>query len=205
MLISSFLTSSNKNKSQNNSGFTLIEILIVISVMAVLSTALLTYSQTMGRQLETVTTVGKIEALIARAKALSIQTYFDDDANSRICAYGIYVDRAAQTISIYQDIHAECPSPKDGSNWLDGYGYDGEDVLLTGETSAISLINLDVEIIVGGDSDLNSVSFVPPIPETVINGEDQTTSAEIKLSDPEGTFYSTITITNEGKVSYGFE
>ena len=59
-------------------GFTLIELMVVMSIVAFLTTILVGYSKQSGRQLLLVTTEAKILSLISRTKCLSIETFLKD-------------------------------------------------------------------------------------------------------------------------------
>ncbi len=187
--------SSAKISRFKSAGFTLLEILIVVSVITILSAMLAGYSRQSGRQLLLATTEANLLSLFSRAKFLSIETFFqeaDSPGGSKVCAYGVHVDRSAQEIFIFRDGIPElgsCPGDnvyKSGSN----------DLRLSGE---IDGVKLNADVLSLGTGSLDDIVFIPPDPEVVINGSGDT-SATLVVNSLSGAGDFTITLNKDGQV-----
>lgn len=157
MLISSFSSSfRSKRKAHLKGGFTLIEVLVVISIMAILSAILVSYSRQNGQQLLLISAIAKVETLISRAKFISVQTFFEDQSGI-ICAHGVKVEKDEDSISIFKvEKDGNCPDPEGGYENL----HINDDWKLSGELNNLELGESGIDII---DS-FDYVVFVPPTP-----------------------------------------
>jgi len=158
-------------------GFTLIELIVVMGIVAILSSILVGYSRQSSRNLLLTSTEAKTLSLISRAKFLSIETFFEQLGQplgaGRICAYGVHVDYDEGEIFIFQE-----RSTTDDCTVTDKiYNPSGEDAKLTGE---LDVVKVDTNILTLAGS-LDNVVFVPPDPDVFINGNDTTREAEIEL------------------------
>ena len=79
-------------------GFTLIEVLVVVAIMATLSALAIVYSHVGQDQIALSIEESKVAQLILEAKELSIATY---SANGDTCAYGVQFDYSSQTYSLF--------------------------------------------------------------------------------------------------------
>lgn len=84
--------------TSDNKGFTLVEILIVLSISAVLSGLAIVYTHVGQNQITLSIEESKIAQLILEARQLSIATY---SANNVTCAYGMQFDYTDQTYSLF--------------------------------------------------------------------------------------------------------
>jgi len=78
-----------KNSKKDNriftTGFTLVETLVVISIMMLLTTTLIAYTRSSGKQIALSTEQAKLIGMLNRAKSLALQR----DTAEQFCAYGI--------------------------------------------------------------------------------------------------------------------
>ena len=187
-----------KNPRSNNKGFTLFEVLVVVGIIAVLSTILIGYSRQGNSALLMTSTHTKLENMISRAKFLSIQTYFDaqDDEDEVVCAHGVHIDTDGQEAFVFQKIGDKAFGCSDD---IDDYeGFSPGDVRLSGELSNVNLESLIVHI---ADEDegttLEYVIFLPPDPLVRIN-DSRDKSASVIVTD--GRTQLTVTVDDQGQI-----
>jgi|GEM_PF-836052 len=85
----------------HKSGFTLIEILVIITTLSLLSGILIVYNRSTERQILLFREQAKIINLILRAKSLALSTYTKSGSP---CAYGIHLDQAEKELRMFQDL-----------------------------------------------------------------------------------------------------
>jgi len=86
-------------------GFSLLEILTVLSVLTMLTTFILTYSRTGENQIILFQEQAKAVNLISRAKNLAIETYLDETS---VCGFGVHVDAINKKLVIFRDKSELC-------------------------------------------------------------------------------------------------
>jgi len=156
------LTSSQK-------GFTLVEILVTVSVMAMLSSALVLHNRSNQSQLVLYREQAKIINTILRAKSLALNTY---DTAGAPCAYGVHFGKDSKgnwEYRIFQDLDAN--SEKTGCS-TDGLKADNK---YSGGESPNSE-DLDLPIVEKLSSGIKfseplgftDIVFIPPDPTAVI-------------------------------------
>ncbi len=150
-----------------NAGFTLIELMIVVSIMLVLTTILAGHSRQGAEQVLLASAQARLLSLFSHAKFLSVQMFFQDHNGPRvdgvICAYGVSVDQSTGEIFIFQErvpVAASCP----GNNLYDPIN----DVRLDGRANSMKLDPARLRF--GDATSLSDIIFIPPDPDVVING-----------------------------------
>jgi len=194
-------STGNRNRSYI-AGFTLIEILITMSILATLSGILIGYSAESSRQTSMIIARERVIRLFARVRSLSTATYSvnaDNSGQSKICAYGLHVDRISGKIFIFQDMAMDCSDTD--------YQYrQGTDVELTGALDYYSPDLSRVQFVTDPNGDLDDVVFVPPNPNIFINGDKSggtITKAGIDLQLKDGSGYTAeVNISNAGQVGW---
>ncbi|MCR4261079.1 MAG: prepilin-type N-terminal cleavage/methylation domain-containing protein [Candidatus Colwellbacteria bacterium] len=196
-------------------GFTLIEVVVVMGVMAVLSSMMLGYGQRNNKQILLVTSQAKIASIFSRAKFLSIQSFFNlAGTNEYVCAYGVLITYP-DTISIFKSVSDDdtpCPGPRDLSDtdYIEEYSEDRGQIFvpLSGELNQVQLSDKGgVELCRGGgDCDSGAEDyfiFIPP--EPIVKFEDDNTeerlTVDIRFKDEtEGEAPFSVTVTKDGQI-----
>ena len=213
------ISKSSGSFRRNNKGFTLIEIVVVMGVIAILSSMMLGYGQRNNKQVLLVTSQAKIASIFARAKFLSIQSFFNLASEEEyVCAYGILITYP-KTISIFKNISEDaderCPGPLSLSDldYVNQYEYSKESVvggmksvLLSGELNQIQLSDRSgLELCKdGGCEGSDYFIFIPPEPiaKIVKFGDDaDSLTVSVKLeNEEEREFTLGVTVTKDGQI-----
>lgn len=169
-------------------GFTLIEILISIGIVALLSSAMIAYNRVGERQIILFKEQAKVLGVISRAKTLSIST-FGEIAVS--CGWGVHIDAGLNKFFIFKDIAAvsgDCSTA---------------DKTYT-ETSSDELFeSFDLDSGVEFDSSLTTLSdivFIPPYFSVVINSDSVQDSAEVVIKTIDGGSSVAIKVNSAGQI-----
>ncbi len=203
MRTSGFSTSS-KPTANRSKGFTLIEILVTLSILGVLSGVLIGYAAESSRQTFMMITRERVIRLMARTKSLSTSTFLDNvstlsDPNApKTCGYGLHIDRTTGEIFIFRDINTNCAN-------ADYIYTPTADARLTGSLDSYSLDLNRISFITDPAGELNNVVFVPPNPDVHINGDTtgSVTQAGVNLRIKDGSAATAeISINNAGQISW---
>ncbi len=200
-------------------GFTLLEILIVISITIMISALAISYTSSTQQQIGLYVEVQKLSALILRAKSLAVSTYNDPQAagasNVVICGYGIAINYPSNRYSLF--FYKVPPGQNCGNITTIKHDPDGappegptEIELLSSHDVAPGVILLDEN---HRDSDGNRdsiyyVLFVPPSPITLIsisfNGDvlSPPGPGSISLITKDASLNATISVSSVGQVDF---
>jgi prepilin-type N-terminal cleavage/methylation domain-containing protein len=178
-------------------GMTLIEVLVVMSIIGLMSGVLLAYNRESERQLVLQVDQARVVGLLSRAKSFALGKYAGlkaagptagERAAANACAFGVRFvpDAAAPRLILFQDL----PQPANGQCLVsDGMGgmtatfnatYDGD-------METVDILPLDPRVVIeaplapGGD-----VVFEAPYLKTYFNGA--------LIGDPTGVPLATITL-----------
>ena len=165
------LESPKKLKSQEAKklcdAYTFIEMVVAVTIIIVLATVAIGYSNSIGRQMESVRAQAQLVSILNHAKSLAQNFLFTPPAGSRLCGYGAHVVRATSTVIVFQDLVPTSDSCSADAN----RAYDpGEE--LSGRLNSYQIDTRILEFIASTDSaspDLIDVMFIPPDPTVVIN------------------------------------
>ncbi|MDP3880995.1 MAG: type II secretion system protein [bacterium] len=193
---------------RKNQGFTLIEVMVALSIMVMLLGLSLTYSQRGSRQIILFKERARVMQEIARARSLTATLF--KEKGEKICGYGAYITKE---------------NPSDPDNKLILY----KDLPLDGETCTIQQNSSDQEYDSGeaidefvldpnvyfcsDPSEATDIFFLPPkpdlffdgvkaLPDPDLNGGNTTEQTEISIcltEDPSQK--STITVNLLGQIS----
>lgn len=156
----------NSSASSNRRAFTLIEMVIAVSMIVILSGIILGYTNVSRKHVELANNETRLLGLLFNAKSLSqsfILESLDDD--EEVCAYGIHVEDVSAGTDfafIFQD------------RVVIGDGCETSDNVFTaGEALPESINSFYVSDLLefGPDIDLENAIFIPPDPTVIINGD----------------------------------
>lgn len=182
------------------SGFSLIEMLVVMSITLLFSTILIGYARESGRQMLLISSQAKIVNLISRAKSLSVTTFVDvlPAANApKICGYGVRVDKEARQVFIFRDSALNCSDPASPNYRV--FDKEGLDVKLSSNLDVFSIPDTIQFGTATATDDLIDVLFIPPDPTIVVNAG-ASESAQVTLQSKDGNL-NFVKINNAGKIS----
>lgn len=200
MRTSTYLNSESQVEGRSAAGFTLIEILVTLAILATLSAVMIGYSAESGKQTFMLLTRESIVQLLNRAKANSLAAYSSGNTlpDMSVCGYGVHVDSAADTLSIFQSNSADCNTRTD-------YSFSSStDIVLTGSLDLYKIDSTKLQIVPNATTtQLQDVVFTSPNEQTYINGQRTITDAGISLellSDPNEKIE--VDINNAGQISW---
>ncbi len=144
------------------SGFTLVEVMVVLAVTAMLSTLILVYNASTRETLRLFTEKARVAQLILRAKSLALSTYTEGGVTR--CGYGVRLNRSAGTYDLVSYSPPSCAV-------RDRIDTD----VATFETVQLSSFTLPPTLEFENKNDGHDVSyimFIPPDPAVLIGLED---------------------------------
>jgi prepilin-type N-terminal cleavage/methylation domain-containing protein len=154
-------------ESASKRGYTLIELLIVMSITLLISSFSILYGRMGARQIALYVEAQKIAEIIFRAKILATSAHQDA---SLICGYGVVIDYAAST---YQIFSYDPPNPNPRNLQCNTVATSGINPANVNFSSAESLknkfnLNPDLAFAVNADS-IVYILFIAPYPTTLIS------------------------------------
>lgn len=153
-----------KRDGQHAIGFTLVETLIVMSMVLILVSIAAMYNRAAGRQVLVSREHAKVLTSFVRARSAGLTIPKVDPSMERICAYGVHVDAAARTIVLFKDLGELLPGSCDSAN----HRYDGSH-------EAIEQIILDATVTMTAVG-IDDVVFIPPSGDVMITNTDGASS-----------------------------
>ena len=187
---------------QKNTGFTLIEILVVVVVSLILSTIAIGYSGIGRDQVALSVETTKVSQFILQARSLSIATYGNAGGT---CAYGVAFHAVSGTYSIFGYTPAgvtSCPSA--GSSEITASSILSDQKTYTEGTNDVHVGNGVVMSTTGNDT-LSAILFYPPDPQVFLvcsDGSLCSFSGKIYLGTADGNMSRTITVDQGGQVNF---
>lgn len=139
-------------RKKNQKGFSLIETLIVVAILAVLSSMLLAYNNSSTSRIALMSDQATVAGALERAKSLALEKWRSGDDSA--CAFGVHFNKTAGTYLVYQSMpRSPLPDPCQDED----RSYVSGDVVIQGLK-----LSGAVEFLVVPDN----VYFVPPYLET---------------------------------------
>ena len=176
---------ANNYKLEASWGFSVIEMLVVISTLVLLTSILVLYNRTGERHIIVLREQAQLIGTILRAKSFAINTLVED---APACGYGVHADIGTGTYFIYRDRTSPC-SASDRQ-----YG-DASDEKVDGTEVALDSA---VRFATGGLAD---IEFVPPDPQVFLDGGTALAEGSMILETADGASRVTVIISNAGQIS----
>jgi len=172
----------------NHRGFTLIEVVVVSSVLVFLMSSIWLSGSLRESDFVVMINQEKLRLLIMRAKSMTLSGIVP--AGGDTCGHGVRIEKNRAFIFLDR---GQC-----GINNSRGYDM-GEEVL-----GAINIINLSYGVtfepsIRGASTDSVNIVFIPPDPRTIINGDNAISEVLVRVALPTG-LQRRIMINNQGLI-----
>lgn len=138
-------------------GFTLVEILIVIGVMAIISATLIGYNQSTNKKLALLSDRAKVVGVLQRAKSFALEKRGD------ACAFGVYFEKPG-TMIIFGDLPSDdrCAAGNFDKKYDEDEDEKMEEIFLDSRISFFAL---------PGEGNSRNIVFIPPYLETEGGGK----------------------------------
>ena len=201
---------------KKNSGFSLIESIVVIAVAVILTSIVVVYTRLSENQIIFFKEQSLLVSSILRAKAFSIETFqpeiqpgLDTSITSKICGWGIYFEKNSYVI--FRDIaqgqsNLDCAN---ANNQYNGPNEKFEEFILPRqvEIKCMALVSNQTSDCANANNQVSraNVIFIPPEPKvvfTTVPGNFSGSELVIDLELSDGARKSVIRISNAGQVSF---
>ena len=172
------------SRKVNNRGFTLIEVVVVSSVLAFLMSTIWLSGSLRESDFAVMINQEKLRLLITRAKSLTLSGIVP--AGGDTCGHGVRIERNKAFIFLDR---GQC-----GIN--NSRRYDGGEEVPGAANSIILREGVTFSTSLGDNVD---IVFIPPDPDTTINGNEANVSIQINLPPP-SEIRRRITVNNQGLI-----
>ena len=163
----------------------MIEILVVLGIMALLSSIAILYSRTSEQQIILFKEQARVVSVISRAKSLAIQTFAEAPAG--VCGYGVRFEPDGRFF-LFRDL------PETGADC------GSADKQYSGEAENFEVNRLD-SVLRFSELGLNEILFIPPDPLVVITPTPANNAAIIKIGIQNSNIESVVKVNKAGQVT----
>lgn len=162
-----------------NRAFTLIEVLVTLSITLILTTVMIAYSRSGEQQILLFKEQAKIINVISRAKSLALQTF---QSGATFCGYGVHFD-VEGTFILFRDTANECAA---------------SDYVYSGPAERVESYQLDARVRFS-QVGIFDIVFIPPDPQVRLSPDQL--EADIQIRAVGGTATAGIHVTNAGQIT----
>jgi prepilin-type N-terminal cleavage/methylation domain-containing protein len=185
---------------KNNKGFTVVELIVTIGVIAVLASYLILYNKNSQAQIILSLEQAKLVDALNTAKSLTLSTYIE---NVSSCGYGVYINYSNNSYEIFR--YGQPPN----CGAIASSSINSTDPSYT----KIKITNLPKEVVfdISGNNKLDAMFFIPPDPKILIwrdgspnpiTENAQNYEAYIYLKTKDNSMSKTIKINVAGQISF---
>ena len=182
----------------SRTGFTLIELIVVIGITILLSSSLISYNHVSRQQLALYAEEVKLAPTVFRAKSLAMSSYIQS-AGSGICGYGVHVDYTPANMG-YSIFSYARPAGSDCQN-IDRINTNSENIVSTFKIgNGIRFVSSP-----SGKTKLDDVLFIPPDPITLLNSGGAPAlngQASIVIETLDGSLSVSINVNSAGLIDF---
>lgn len=145
------------------SGFTLVEVMVVLAVTMMLSAVILVYNSSTRDTLLLFTEKARVAQLILRAKSLALSTYTGGGEAEAPCGYGVRIDHDAGVYALVSYSPPDCRVRTSVDTQASSFQ--------VAELSSFTLPRMLEFRNVGNGQDTSYIVFIPPDPAVLIAEE----------------------------------
>ena len=168
-----------KIKNCSRKGFTLVEMMVIIGILALISAILIVYIRSGSRQIILFREQAQVVSILSRAKYLAISTFGKTGVP---CGYGIHFEKPT-TFLIFKDIADDCQT---------------SDLKYSGPQEIQESFQLD-STVEFNTLTLSDILFIPPDPSVIITPSQDDATIVIKTVGAENS--ASIKINIAGQIS----
>jgi len=168
--------------NRSSRGFTLLEMLVVISIVVLLSSLLVIYSHTGENQIVLFKDQSQLITILNRAKSLSIDSL---QSSQPSCGFGVHFSKADNSFVIFRDLGADCQN-------ADHVYTDAGEIFESYKLSP----NINFQSITFTD-----IIFIPPDPTTLIDNNPNINDGTIILQSLDGSTSLKVKVNNFGQIT----
>lgn len=179
--------------NQHHEGFTLVEMLVVLSVTALLMSLIVGLNKTGQRQVFLFREKSLMVANFNRIKAVALQTYLQPN---RPCGFGIHVESASNRYVLFED---RALTPGDCGVASANRRYDsGEELIEGGIVQEYAIATSSVMI---QSANFTDIVYVPPEPRVYIDYPAGASTGVIILQTVDGSTQITVQVNDAGQIT----
>lgn len=168
-------------------GFTLFEMMIVVGLVIMLTTATAVYNKGIGRQIVVAQQHAKVLGLLIKARSAGFTI---PRPSELICGYGVHIDPATRTFIFFKDLRPDPLMPCDSS----------VDHVYSGAGEKIEQVTLDSSVTITSP-DMSDIVFIPPFGKVLIDNSNAKSAATITINSVSAGMTKKVKINSYGQIT----
>ncbi len=194
-------------QSHKGAGFTVLEMIVVLSIVIILTAILVVYTRDSEKQIIFFKEQSVLVAALLRAKSFAIETFQPTQQpglglpTEKVCGWGVYFNKQDQNYIVFRDLAPATDCTEADSHYtstqneeFETFSFNqsiGFDCFYSSASSCDSSVDDEV-----------SAVFIPPEPKVAFYPDSTASDLIIVLSLKDGSRESTIRINKAGQISY---